>query len=83
MAGIILFPAAPKISGTAEALPVHEASRYRAAALHARRAYPGPLGELAFRELSAYAEFGYRFSSDGLIPCLATAVLSESGERSR
>ena len=37
---------------------------------------PGPLGELAYRELIAYAEFGYRFSDDGLISRLAAAVLA-------
>ena len=61
--------------GRAELQP-HERSRYRAAAGHARRVYPGPLGELAYRELIAYAEFGYRFSDDGLIPRLAAAVLA-------
>lgn len=33
------------------------------------------------RELSAYAEFGYRFGDDGLISSLATAVLA-TGNRS-
>ena len=37
---------------------------------------PGPLGELAYRELTMYAEFGYRFSDDGLILRLAAAVLA-------
>ncbi|GAA4875527.1 hypothetical protein [Actinomycetospora straminea] len=73
---IKLFPAPPRIHGDAEALPPHERSRFRAAAWHARRIYPGPLGELVSRELSAYAEFGYRLSNDGLIPRLATAVLA-------
>jgi len=41
-----------------------------------RRIYPGPLGELVFRELSAYVEFGYRFGHDGLILRLADAVLA-------
>ena len=60
-----LFPAAPKIRADAAELQPHERSRYRAAAGHARRVYPGPLGELAYRELIAYAEFGYRFSDGG------------------
>lgn len=38
------------------------------------RIYPGPLGELVYRELTAYAEFGYCFSNNGLIPRLAAAV---------
>ncbi len=48
----------------------------RAAALHARRLYPGGLGELAFRELTAYADFGYRFAADALIPRLAGEILA-------
>lgn len=73
---IELFPAAGRIRGDAAQLQLHEASRCRAAAGHARRVYPGPLGELVFRELSAYAEFGYRFDTDGLIQRLAAAVLA-------
>jgi hypothetical protein len=73
---IKLFPAPPPIRGDAATLQLHERSRFCAAALHARRIYPGPLGELVSRELSAYAEFGYRLSSDGLIPRLASAVLA-------
>ena len=44
------------------------------------RIYPGPLGELAYRELIAYAEFGYCFSDDGLISRLAAAVLATRSE---
>lgn len=73
---IRLFPGAPRIRGDAPELAQHGRSRCRQAACHARRVYPGPLGELVFRELSAYAEFGYRFDSDGLIPRLAAAVLA-------
>jgi hypothetical protein len=68
--------ALPRIHGTADALELHEKSRYRTAAVHARRVYPGPVGELVGRELNAYAEFGYRFSADSLIPRLAAAVLA-------
>jgi hypothetical protein len=68
--------APPKIHGNVDALELHEKSRYRTAAVHARRVYPGPVGELVGRELNAYAEFGYRFSADSLIPRLATAVLA-------
>src|SRR5882762_8193077 len=77
-----LFPASsPKIQGNATALEPHERARYRAAAWLGRRIYPGPLGELVHRELSAYAEFGYRFSNDGLIPRLAAAINVHVGER--
>jgi hypothetical protein len=65
-----------QLRGDAPELHFHERSRYRAAAGHARRIYPGPLGELVFRELNAYAEFGHRFNDDGLIPRLATSVLA-------
>jgi hypothetical protein len=69
-------PGTGPLHGTATALAVHERSRVRAAALHARRTYPGPLGELAYRELVAYAEFGYRFSTDALIPRLVAEILA-------
>jgi hypothetical protein len=49
----------------------------RAAGLHARRLYPGPLGELVFRELTAYADFGYQFAADALIPRLAAEILAK------
>ena len=78
---IKFFPGPPPIRGDAATLQLHERSRFRAAASHARRVYPGPVGELVFRELSAYAEFGYRLSSDGLIPRLATAVLATRADR--
>lgn len=73
---IELFPAPPPIRGDAPELHMHERSRYRAAAGHARRIYPGPIGELVYRELTAYAEFGYRFGDNGLIPRLVAAVLA-------
>jgi len=72
---IRLFTASsPKIPGNATELEQHERARYRIAALHGRRIYPGPLGELVYRELTAYADFGYRFTDDGLIPQLAAAI---------
>ena len=69
-------PSAP-LRGDATPLPFHERSRMRAAALHARRLYPGALGELVHRELCAYADFGYRFSNDALIPRLAAEILAK------
>jgi hypothetical protein len=71
-----LFPTAEPVRGDAEPFQAHERSRVRAAAHHARRVYPGPLGELAHRELSAYAEFGFRFASDALIPRLVAEILA-------
>lgn len=71
------------IPGDAEKLRLHEAARFRAAAQHARRVIPGPLGELAHRELTAYAEFGYRFTADALITRLVAEILAirAPGER--
>jgi len=70
------LPTKPPITGDPSGLlPLHEASRLRAAARHAKRAYPGAIGELVARELTAHAEFGYRFAADGLLTRLATEVL--------
>jgi hypothetical protein len=71
------LPASVPLRGNATALAQHERSRIRAAALHARRLYPGALGELVHRELTAYADFGYRFAGDALIPRLAAEVLAK------
>jgi hypothetical protein len=38
-----------------------EKTRARAAALRARRLYPGVVGEVLSSELLTWAEFGYRF----------------------
>jgi hypothetical protein len=71
------LPTSVPARGDATPLPYHERSRMRAAALHARRLYPGWVGELLHRELCAYADFGYRFSNDALIPRLATEILAK------
>lgn len=65
-----------RLPGTAPPLAAHEQSRVRAAAVHARRALPGPLGELAARELTAYADLGYIGAPDALVPRLARQVLA-------
>lgn len=65
-----------RIRGNVRALAFHESSHYRAAAHHARRVYPGPVGELISRELTAFAEFGYRFTNDSLISRLAAEILA-------
>ncbi len=67
---------APTSPGTAPRMDRHELSRLRAAAAHARRVLPGPLGELAARELAAHAELGYRGAADALLPQLARQVLA-------
>lgn len=58
-----------------------ELSRFRTAAHLARRVYPGSLGELVQRELTAYADFGYRFSGDSLVHRLAAEVMDTVTER--
>ncbi|WP_181783026.1 hypothetical protein [Pseudonocardia pini] len=56
--------------------PLHERSRYRAAADCALRRYPGPIGELIHRELTSHAELGCGVSDPAaLIPRLARAIL--------
>ena len=70
------LPASAPLRGDATTLPLHDRSRMRTAALHARRLYPGGLGELVYRELVAYADFGYRFTTDALIPRLAAEILA-------
>jgi hypothetical protein len=71
-------PPPPRIAGDAVALPLHVRSRYRAAAHHARRLFPGALGELVARELRANADFGVRPADDGLSARLAAQVLAMS-----
>jgi hypothetical protein len=56
-----------------------EQSRYGAAAEHALRRYPGPVGDLIHRELFAYARFGRRFATDALIPNLMKYLLTPHG----
>lgn len=71
------FPAYPIISpGAAPRMDLHEMARLRAAAEHARRVLPGPLGELAARELQAHADLGYHGAPDALVPQLARQVLA-------
>jgi hypothetical protein len=64
------------LPGALPRMDLHEIARLRAAAEHARRAVPGPLGELAARELAAYADLGYRGNPDALVPQLARQVLA-------
>jgi hypothetical protein len=66
----------PQLRGDADMLTTSERALVRAAALHARRVYPGGVGELVHRELTAYADFGYRFRTDALVPRLVAEVLA-------
>jgi hypothetical protein len=57
-------------------MEAHERARLEAAAEHATRVYPGPVGELLARELRAHVEFGYRFGRGGLITRVACRLLA-------
>lgn len=48
-------------------MATHEKARLRAAALRAKRIYPGAVGELISRELLLWEELGQRLGSHGLI----------------
>ncbi|MEJ2887716.1 hypothetical protein [Actinomycetospora aeridis] len=63
--------------GSHDAIEELERARCLAAASRAAEAYPGALGELIHRELSAFVEFGHRLGGDGLIRRLTTEVLDE------
>jgi hypothetical protein len=52
-----------------------EKMRLRAAAFRATRLYPGPVGELLFRELLSWDEFGYRLGGSQLIMRLVDHLL--------
>lgn len=62
--------------GAAVPMQLHELSHLRAAAGHAARVLSGPIGELIARELTAHAEFGYRFDRDGLLARVARDILA-------
>lgn len=55
----------------------HEIGRARAAAHHVTRVYPGAVGQLLARELTAYAEFGWRFPRDGLTESAVREILRQ------
>lgn len=71
----------PETEGRGAAVPMqfHELGHLRAAAGHAVRVLPGPIGELVARELSAHAAFGYRFERDGLLARVARDILARPG----
>ncbi|HEY2222258.1 hypothetical protein [Actinomycetospora sp.] len=71
-----VIPAQPIVRGNVAVLDSHEKSRLTAAAHHARRVYPGTVGELVDRELRAYAESGHGLAGDGLALRLAREILA-------
>jgi hypothetical protein len=78
---IRLFPAPGPMPGDNNRMEAGERARLRAAALQARRIYPGELGLLAHRELMALADLGVGVDRDALIPRLATAILATEPPR--
>jgi hypothetical protein len=58
-------------------MELHARSRYRAAAHHAKRAYPGAVGELLSREILSWEEFGYRLGGEGLMTKVVSDVLNQ------
>ncbi|HEY1967509.1 MAG TPA: hypothetical protein VGH89_06155 [Pseudonocardia sp.] len=58
-----------------------ERARLRAAALRAKRVYPGPVGELLSRELLSWEEFGYRLGSRTMIMGIVDEVLNRPDQR--
>lgn len=59
-------------------MELHGKSRYRAAAHHAKRAYPGAVGELLSREILSWEEFGYRLGGEALMARVVSDVLEQS-----
>jgi hypothetical protein len=60
-------------------MPVGDAigrDRLETAARLALVVFPGPVGELVSREISAYLSFGFRFDGSGLVPRLADQILA-------
>jgi len=62
-------------------LDLHEKSRVSAAAHRAKRLYPGVVGEVLFRELDAWASWGYRLDQTGLMPRLADHIMTASEQQ--
>lgn len=68
---------ASKISASAGVpeLAAHDKLRARTAAHHARTRYPGPVGDLLAREISAYVDFGYRTDEASVVPRLVDDLM--------
>lgn len=49
----------------------------------AQRLYPGPVGELIYRELMTWEEFGYRFGNGQLIDRLIKHLDAELNSRAQ
>lgn len=53
----------------------HERAKMRAAAFQATRVYPGAVGEMLKREIIAWEEFGFRFTTDALMNRLIAELM--------
>lgn len=53
----------------------HERGRLRAAVYHARRRYPGPVGEVLAAELTSWEAFGYRLGGHSVIARLVDHLM--------
>ena len=58
-----------------ERMGYRERVRLRAAALRAQTVYPGPIGELIYRDLMAWDEFGFRLGAHSLIAQVIAQIL--------
>lgn len=59
------------------AMDFHVKSRFRAAAHHAKRAYPGAIGELLSREILSWEQVGYRLGGWALMSQVVDQVLEQ------
>lgn len=64
-----------------EVMTDSERSKVRAAAFHATRVYPGPVGELVQRELLAWEDFGYRIGGGRHVDQLVRYVMAQKVAR--
>jgi hypothetical protein len=58
-----------------------ERTKVRRAAQLARKIWPGPVGDLVYRELADYAEFGFRFERTSFTERLLQQVLDNDPDR--
>lgn len=56
-------------------MSAQEKTRLRAAAYRAKKLYPGPVGEVLYREIEVWYEFGYRFGGNALIGSVVDQIL--------
>lgn len=60
-----------------EEMGVEERMRLCAAANRARQLYPGPVGELIYRELRSWEDFGHRLGCHRLIWGVVNTILED------